>query len=123
MKNYTYPVIIRPCMDVAIPDFGPCALTCADSMKNAVVAAREVLQLYILDYLESGKELPEPSFPEVNEGETLIFIDVMVNFTPDEVYVKKTLTLPKYLDDVGKERGINFSKTLADAIRLQTGVI
>jgi post-segregation antitoxin (ccd killing protein) len=33
-------------------------------------------------------------------------------------FVKKTLTIPKYLDDLAKEKDINFSKLLSEALKI-----
>jgi ABC-type nitrate/sulfonate/bicarbonate transport system substrate-binding protein len=34
--------------------------------------------------------------------------------------IKKTLTIPKWADKAGKKLGLNFSKTLTDAILRET---
>jgi post-segregation antitoxin (ccd killing protein) len=36
--------------------------------------------------------------------------------------VKKTLTIPKWLDDLATEHGINFSRTLQEALKRQLDV-
>ena len=35
----------------------------------------------------------------------------------DTKTVKKTLTIPSYLNEMGKARGVNFSQVLQDALR------
>jgi len=36
--------------------------------------------------------------------------------------VKKTLTIPKWLDDLAVEHGINFSRTLQEALKHQLDI-
>jgi len=36
--------------------------------------------------------------------------------------VKKTLTIPKWLDDMAIEQGINFSRTLQEALKHQLDI-
>lgn len=36
--------------------------------------------------------------------------------------VKKTLTIPNYLNELGNEQGINFSLTLTEALKEKLGV-
>ncbi|MSE22047.1 type II toxin-antitoxin system HicB family antitoxin, partial [Lactobacillus parabuchneri] len=41
----------------------------------------------------------------------------------DNVSIKKTLTIPKYLNDLGKQKSINFSATLTDALKHKLNIL
>lgn len=45
----------------------------------------------------------------------MVTVDVS-QYLGEQVPVKKTLTIPKWADRLGKELHLNFSKTLTDAI-------
>jgi hypothetical protein len=38
------------------------------------------------------------------------------------VYVKKTLTIPKWLDEMAKQQNINFSATLVKGLKNRLGI-
>ena len=39
-----------------------------------------------------------------------------------EVYVKKTLTIPRWLDEKAKEKNISFSRVLQEALKQKMGI-
>jgi post-segregation antitoxin (ccd killing protein) len=43
----------------------------------------------------------------------------MVRAEMDLQYVRKTVTLPKWLNDLAEKAGVNFSKTLQTALKLK----
>ncbi|MDN6384988.1 MAG: hypothetical protein L0J89_10435 [Tetragenococcus koreensis] len=46
---------------------------------------------------------------------TMVYVDIN-SFLGSQNPIKKTFTIPKWADDLGKQRSLNFSKTLEDAI-------
>ncbi|WP_153924944.1 type II toxin-antitoxin system HicB family antitoxin [Lactococcus petauri] len=82
--------------------------------------AEEVLGMVLADYIESGEKIPQAS-PISNikatteDIVTLVKVD-MEKYFKDISPVKKTLSIPKWADEMGKRSGINFSRLLTDAI-------
>ncbi|WP_437183127.1 hypothetical protein, partial [Segatella copri] len=57
---------------------------------------------------------------KLNKGEHIVMIQAdMLEFKKkyDNKLIKKTLTLPKWLNDLGIERKVNFSKLLPEALK------
>ncbi|NBJ47238.1 HicB family protein [Enterococcus faecalis] len=82
--------------------------------------AEEVLGLVLADYIEHGDSLPKATpVDQVKHDEqsfvTLIRVDIEKYFK-DVTMVKKTLTIPKWADDLGARAGINFSRILTNSI-------
>ncbi|MCK5764074.1 MAG: type II toxin-antitoxin system HicB family antitoxin, partial [Clostridiales bacterium] len=62
---------------------------------------------------------------EIKDNETLILIDVWMLPVRDQMKnkaVKKTLTIPKWLNDVAIKNDINFSQLLQSAIKEYLGI-
>lgn len=123
-ENYTYPaeltkedgkVIIR------FLDFPDVITIEEETQEAAIKSAQEVLALEILDYESQGKELPEPSSVEENT----IFIHIWMPYfrnASKEIYVKKNVTIPQWLDILAKENKINYSAALVKGIKAELGI-
>lgn len=123
--KYVYPAIFRPEDDgfcVFFPDIKMGA-TQGDDMVEAMEMAEDFLcgALYKLE--ELGEEMPIPSdikLLEMNAGDisTLVFADV-ANYKRklDNREVKKTLSLPMWLNSRAEEAKINFSQILQKALK------
>ena len=82
--------------------------------------AEEVLGLVLADYIEHEEPLPVPTpineIPvEGKEFTTFIRVDV-AKYLKDTELIKKTLSIPKWADTLGKRAGINFSVLLTESI-------
>jgi hypothetical protein len=77
---------------------------------------------------QDGDPIPEPT--PVNElrpedGAVVAMFDVFMPTVREKMnnrVVKKTLTIPAWLNAVATEQNINFSQTLQDALRSRLGV-
>lgn len=127
MKNtYEYVAIFNYEEDGGIniyfPDLPGC-LSCADNTKEALKNAEEVLGLYMSCCEDDGLEIPEPTPLEkikCKENEKPILVSVWMPLARskiEEVSVKKTLTLPAWLNELAEEQKINFSKVLQAALK------
>ncbi len=123
--NYTYPAIIWNTQDgytlIRFPDFGE-AMTEAIEGEDFVAIAQDYLTIIIADYEDSDRELPKAGEAdyELEEGQRLVYINVWMPYHRTrikEVYVKKTLTIPVWLDMLAKENNINFSATLVKGLK------
>ncbi|GEE07711.1 UNVERIFIED_CONTAM: type II toxin-antitoxin system HicB family antitoxin [Streptococcus canis] len=121
---------------VTFPDFEYSA-TQGEDMADAMAMASEWLGINLADYIENGRDIPKPSdinslslvdnnpFREDKNFRltydpnksfiSLVMVDVS-EYLGSQEPIKKTLTIPRWADTLGRELGLNFSQTLTDAI-------
>ena len=127
--QYLYPAIFENAEEggyiVNFPDIPNC-FTCGDTMIEAIEMAQDVLAMMLADYEDCGKEVPIPSDAKKIETKgmvNLVFTDTeMWRRTVDNKAVKKTLTLPSWLNKKAEKSGINFSQTLQEALCNKMGI-
>lgn len=129
--RYVYPAIVNFNKDekvfyINFPDLDN-AFTFSDNEDEIYSDAKEVLELCLYDLEELGKEPAQPSkITEIeSNGGTVILVDVwmpLVRDYFDNKSVKKTLTIPKWMNDVAEENNINFSQLLQLAIKEYLGL-
>ncbi|MCL2654774.1 MAG: type II toxin-antitoxin system HicB family antitoxin [Coriobacteriia bacterium] len=123
----TYPVKLEELLDeggylVTIPDFND-GLTEGDDLTEALYMAQDAISIMCVTYQDLGKPLPSPTSLDevlVKPGETksLVLADLTAyRKLLDETAVKKTLTIPGWLNEAAKAAHINFSATLAEALK------
>lgn len=108
---------------VEFPDLEGCH-SMGDTLSETLENADEALEGYCLTLLESGQKLPEPSNIEdicADENSFINLIDCKLTKAPHRS-VKKTLTIPYWLNEMACNKGINFSQTLQDALMKQLNV-
>ncbi len=118
---------------VIFPSLG--AATCGDTLEDATRMAVDCLAGVLYDIKLAGKEYPEAlSLDEVNPDDEYdeyesAFVN-MVTVDVDEYAkkhfeksVKKTLTIPSWLNDMALEQHINFSQTLQNALKEQLHIV
>lgn len=129
-ENYLYPVILQKKEEtylITFPNF-PGQMTEAKTEEEAVIAAQEVLALCITDNEDLGKENPEPKKQEeiiLEEGQKLIYVHMWMPYfrqVQKVVYVKKTLTIPKWIDEMAKAKNVNFSSILVKGLKRELGI-
>ena len=125
MKRYTYPAIIIPESDggysVDFPDLEGC-YTCGDDLGEALYMAEDVLAFTLYDYEKEKKEIPEPTPVESinlkgNEFVNYITCDTLeYQKRNNNRAIKKTLSIPEWLNELAVDAGINFSQVLQEAL-------
>ena len=130
MSRYAYPAAFTPeengQFSVNFPDLDGC-YTCGDDMKDALIMAEDVLAFTLYDYEKEGKEIPEPSAPgdltlEKNEFVNYVACDTLeYRKMHNNKAVKKTLTIPEWLNESAMAMGLNFSQVLQDALMDKVG--
>lgn len=97
------------------------AVTQGADIADGLEMASDVLGIMLADLVERGKDLPEPTplnkvlVNKETQFVTLVSVDLAEYLEMNEP-VKKTLQIPKWADKRGKDLGINFSRTLTEAI-------
>lgn len=104
---------------VEFPDLPGCA-TEGDSVAMAVAEASSALGGYLCSLMERGLELPAPSDLHAFSADGDDFVSIIAAdpcaFQKRTKAVKKTLTIPEWLNDEAEKRHINFSSVLQQAL-------
>lgn len=129
MKGWIHMVIYYAMFDfadnginVVFPDLNNAA-TFGENMHEALYMAKDLLAGWLIDAEDEKQAFPSPTDHRslsVAAGNLLIPIEVDLSFYRKKFEskpIKKTLTIPKYLNDLGNEAGINFSATLTEALK------
>lgn len=108
---------------VSFPDI-PEALTEGDNMDDAVEMAKDALGISLVSYEEEQTEFPKPSDPRSvkveNESEFVVMIELDYLEYKKKNYaktIKKTVTIPEWLNEMALEEKINFSAVLQDGLK------
>jgi len=90
--------------------------------------AKEALALHLSGMEDDNDIIPDPSdIPSIKleESQAIMFIEVWMPIYRDKIKytsVKKTLTIPKWLNDIAEENHINFSQSLQNTLKEQLGI-
>lgn len=123
MARYAYPAIFTPeetgGYSVNFPDLEGC-YTEGDDLADALYMAEDVLALILYGYEKVGRTIPKPSQTfSLQDGEFINYIacDTMeYRKMYNNKAVKKTLTIPEWLNEEATSIGINFSQVLQEAL-------
>ena len=122
-----YPAIFKPYEDetggyvVEFPDLPGC-VTGGDNLAEAILMAEDAASGWILTELEEGKKAPKASEistlkTEAGEFVNLVALDMTAYAMKyGSKSVKKTLTIPAWLNTFVEENGISCSKVLQEAL-------
>lgn len=131
MNRYIYPAVFKPgerkgyC--VTFPDLPGC-ITEGDTLEEVFHMAKEALELHLYGMEEDNDPLPDPTPPEeidVPQGAFVSLVEAWMPLIRDEMAnkaIKKTLTIPKWLNDMAEEKRVNFSHILQTALKSYLGV-
>lgn len=124
MGKLFYPAIFHKAEEggfwISFPDIPEC-LTEGDNMQQAYEMAVEALGLALVNRKEEREEIPVPSeIDKIHEEDGTI---VIIEFDMQEYLrkhnsraVKKTLSIPEWLNEEATAMGVNFSQVLQEAL-------
>jgi len=127
---YIYPAIFNyedKEIAISFPDLPGC-YSCGKNDEEALYMAKDALGLYIVSAEEDGEELKEPSklnAIKLNKSERAVLVEVNMPLFRESVQntsVKKTLTIPKWINDLAEKNKINFSQVLQTALKNALGL-
>jgi predicted RNase H-like HicB family nuclease len=131
MRSYLYPAFFRRVesggYSIDFPDLPGC-VSAGDDLEEALAMAREALSLHLYGLIEDGDAIPAASDPELlpaEEGAFIAPVEGRPDMVRDEIRnrsIKKTLTLPNWLNEEAERQHVNFSKVLQDALRERLGL-
>jgi predicted RNase H-like HicB family nuclease/post-segregation antitoxin (ccd killing protein) len=126
MSNFVYPAKFisetEGGYSIIFPDIAGCC-TCADTMEEAYEMATDALCLCLWSMVDRKINIPKPSSPSnielsANEFVALIGADVEAyRRKMENKAVKKTLSIPSWLNEKAENAGINFSQMLQKALK------
>ena len=127
-KIYFYPAIFQVEEDgysVFVPDIPGC-MTQGDTMEEALAMVQEAIGLMLEDVAPA--DYPAASLPQdlVLEKDQFALMVPFDKLAYDKKYnakaVKKTLSVPTWLDTLATEHNVNFSNILQNALMHELGV-
>jgi predicted RNase H-like HicB family nuclease len=128
-----YPACFYPCEEggytVVFPDLSGCVTeggTLAEAMEMAIDASSG----WLLASVEEKKQLPKASnvknvIPDEYENGFVSLIGVDLDEYSQKhgnKAIKKTLTIPAWLNTIAEENNVNFSQVLQSALKDQLGI-
>jgi len=113
-------------ISIEFPDLPGC-LPCADTSEEAFHNAKEALGLHLFGMEQDHEAIPSPTpihqlHPE--EGGVITMVEVFMPAVRDRInnrVVKKTLTIPAWLNREAEEAKVNFSQLFQDALKSYLG--
>lgn len=121
--NLSYPAIIHHEDNsywIEFPDLEGCH-TFADTLEDVFTQAKEALSAYCSVLSDECKPLPKPSdIALCNHGSNDML--ALIEVSTKQNSVKKTLSIPAWLNAAAEKKHINFSKTLQEALINQLGL-
>lgn len=124
MAKYVYPAIFtaeKSGYSIHFPDLAEC-YTCGDDLEDGLEMAEDVLALTLYRYEVDGKRIPNPSPLESISLSNEEFVNYIKadTMTYRKRYrnkaIKKTLTIPEWLNEEAIALGVNFSQVLQEAL-------
>jgi predicted RNase H-like HicB family nuclease len=124
---YIYPAIFTPedegRFSIRFPDIDGC-YTCGDDIEEGILMAEDALALTLYsNYEDKNISVPDSSPITdfiLEDGEFVAYITCDTTKYRRQFgtkSVKKTLTIPEWLNDAAVKERINFSQVLQDALR------
>ena len=125
MNKLFYPAVFHEAEEggywISFPDFPEC-LTDGDTTEEAYKMAVDALGLAITDRRENKEEIPQPSDVKDIQVERDAFL-LIVEFDmiaylkrTSNKAVKKTLSIPEWMNEEAVNLGVNFSQVLQEAL-------
>lgn len=128
-----YPACFYPCAEggytVIFPDLPGC-VTEGDTLVEAIDVAADAASGWVLDSVENGEPAPKASnIKNVVPDEYENGFVSLINIDLDEYSkkygnkaVKKTLTIPAWLNTLAEKENVNFSQILQNALVDRLGI-
>ena len=125
MAKYVYPAVFsleeNGAYSVYFPDLEGC-YTCGSDLQDAIMMSEDVLAFYMYDIEREGQTISPPSPSEkikLNKNEFVNYIacdTIEYAKMHNNKAVKKTLTIPEWLNEAATKAGLNFSQVLQEAL-------
>lgn len=123
-----YPYELGEGYTVEFPDLPGC-ITQGQTLEEALEMAEDAASGWILSAIEDGEEVPSPSNSfELSQFEGAVFTNRILLDMEEyakkygEKAVKKTLSIPRWINTLAERKNINFSQLLQNALKKELGL-
>ena len=120
MLEYVYPAVFHPNDDssytVIFPDLQGC-ITEGKSLGEAMKMAQSAVSQWLEYSKEKKLEIPQPSLMDDIETEAGEFVNLVRADVKDGRAVRRTVSIPKWMDERVSETGLSLSRVLQDALQ------
>lgn len=130
MSKYVYPAVFtleEGGYSVDFPDLDGC-YTCGENLEEAIYMAEDALSLMLLHLEREKKDIPEASkaynisVPDNSFVNSIRCDTIAYRKRNNNRAVKKTLSVPEWLNEAAVDAGISFSQVLQDALKEKLGM-
>jgi predicted RNase H-like HicB family nuclease len=133
VMKYAYPVVIHQSPEnetwkywAEFPDLEGC-YTEENTLPDIIEMARDAACLWLTGVEDDNTPVPEPSIGFVPEDKNAIVTLIDVDTTEyrkinDNRAVKKTLSIPNWLNVKAERAGVNFSQILQDGLKKRLNI-
>lgn len=124
-----YPIVLSPAEEggfvVSVPDLN--IGTQGESIAEAIEMARDAISLWGVSEEDAGRSIPDPSRLDPEHATNDIVTLVDVDFTAyrrvyDRRVVRRNVTLPSWLNELGEQNGVNFSQVLQEGLKAKLNI-
>ena len=131
MDNYIFPCVFiykEDGISIYFPDLDGC-VSFGENERQAFHNAKEALVLHLYGMEQDNDPIPEPSMIKdtaLDENEQAVLIEAfMPAFRAKQAnkFIKKTLTIPEWLNIVAEKNDVNFSQVLQSALKERLKVV
>lgn len=129
--KYVYPAIFKPLENndffIKVPDLPGC-MTEGKNLLDALDMAQDAISMWLCDAEDKNEPIPAASSIfdlscDKTEFVNLITVDTIdYRNLNDSRSIKKTLTIPNWLNTRAEKAGINFSQVLQTALKEYLGI-
>ncbi len=121
MSSYVYPAIFHHnendgSYTVTFPDLPGC-ITEGKSLDEALYMAQSAMSVWLEYSMDHQEDIPAPSALKDVHPETGEFVNLIRGELRSSKAVKRTVSLPKWMDDRASAMGLSLSKVLQDALK------
>lgn len=121
--KYAYPAILYPDDDqigVCVPDLPGC-VTFGSDKADALLMAKDAIEMWLWDAENKGETIPKASDSvKVEDGQTLTLVAADTDAwrrANDTKAVKKTLSIPSWLNTQAEKANAPFSQILQEGLK------
>lgn len=119
--KYVYPAIFEFENEkyyVSVPDLSGCH-TVGDNLQDAIEMARDAIEMWLCIAEDRKEDIPQPTLDLKTKKGFVSMIDAdttLYRKMTDNKAVKKTLSIPSWLNAQAELAGVNFSAILQEAL-------
>lgn len=120
MTQYVYPAVFHPNDDgtytITFPDLPGC-ITEGKSLENALYMAQDAMTVWLEYTIDHKEPVPGASSLQGVDLDAGEFANLIRAEIRDNRAVRRTVSIPKWMDDMVLDAGLSLSRVLQDALK------